>query len=484
MKASFLLCLLVPVLLATEAPAPPASIEEKEKKETVTIDGQEISYKVKASFLTLKDEKGKDRASLFHVTYLRMGVADRPKRPVTFCFNGGPGSSAVWLHLGGVGPRLVPTTPDGTATLPPPAVLQPNPFSILDVSDLVFIDPVSTGFSRPEGDTKKSEFHGVEEDITSVGDFIRRWTSENDRWSSPKYLLGESYGGIRAAGLAQHLQDRYGMNLNGVILLSSLLDFRTLRSGPGDDLSHAVFLPAFTATARYHNKIEGEMATLHEEARAFAFGDYTRVLLQGHEASAEDRERVAATLQTLTSLPAAFWLENHLRISPARFRRELLREQQLTLGRFDSRVAWPAISPQDDYPDYDPSYRVAYGAFATAINDYLSRELDWKGHHPYEILTSKVHPWNWGRKNSILNVTDKLATSLRDNPDLRILVMAGYTDLATPPTGILQSLRTTRQIPESYRGNITTAWYQAGHMFYLNQPDLEKMRADLVNFIR
>jgi carboxypeptidase C (cathepsin A) len=454
------------------------------KQDSVTIAGKKIDYRVTASTLVLKSEDDKDRASIFHVAYERIGLQDRHKRPVMFAFNGGPGSSAVWLHMGALGPRIVPTTPDGTQTIPPPITFQENPHSILDVADIVFIDPVSTGFSRAEGETNANEFHGVSGDISSVGDFIRRWITENDRWASPKYLLGESYGGVRATGLADHLQDEHGMTLNGVVLLSSLIDFRTLRSNKADDLSYAVFLPALTATSHFHKKISGDRDALVKEAYTFAFGAYSQALLKGADISTEEKESVAAQLEKFTSLPASLFIESNLRLSSTRYRKELLRDESKVLGRFDARIAWPATNSSEDYPSYDPSYAVAYGAFSTAINDYLSRDLGWEGHHPYKILTGDVRPWNWGTSNSVLNMTRNLENAMRENPNLKVLVMCGYTDLATPPANMQYSISHLFDIPDERRKAIEFTWYEAGHMFYLNQPDLEKMRKDLVKFIK
>ena len=454
------------------------------KQDAVTIAGKKIDYKVTASTLSLKTAKDEDRASIFHVAYERIGMSDRHKRPIVFAFNGGPGSSAVWLHMGALGPRIVPTTPDGTKTLPPPLIIKENPQSILDVADIVFIDPVSTGFSRAKGKTKAAEFHGVNGDIRSVGDFIRRWVTENDRWASPKYLLGESYGGIRAAGLADHLQDEFGMSLNGVVLLSSLIDFRTLRSNVADDLSYSVFFPGLTATSHYHQKIQGNRNELVEQARAFAFGTYSQALLKGAAISAKEKKSVADQMAKFTGLPASLFVETNLRLSSTRFRKELLRDESKVLGRFDARIAWPSTSPESDYASYDPSYSVAYGAFSTAINDYLSRDLGWEGHHPYKILTSDVRPWDWGTSNSVVNMARNLESAMRENPDLRILVMCGYTDLATPPANMQYSIDHLFNIPNERRKAIKFTWYEAGHMFYLNQPDLEKMRTDLVDFIK
>ena len=416
------------------------SLKEATKQDSVTIDGKKIDYKVTASTLTLKTETDEDRASIFHVSYERIGIPDRHKRPVMFAFNGGPGSSAVWLHMGALGPRIVPTTPDGTKTLPPPVTVQENPQSILDVADIVFIDPVSTGFSRAEGETNANEFHGVGGDIRSVGDFIRRWVTENDRWASPKYLLGESYGGVRATGLADHLQEEFGMSLNGVVLLSSLIDFRTLRSNTADDLSYSVFFPGLVATSHYHQKISGDRDALVKEARAFSFGPYAQALLKGAAIPEDEKKAIATKMAKFTGLPEALFLETNLRLSSTRYRKELLRSERKVLGRFDARIAWPASSPESDYPSYDPSYAVAYGAFSTSINDYLSRDLGWEGHHPYKILTGDVRPWNWGTSNSVLNMTRHLESAMRENPNLRVLVMCGYTDLATPPANMQYSI--------------------------------------------
>ncbi|MCP5537389.1 MAG: peptidase S10 [Akkermansiaceae bacterium] len=450
-----------------------------EKQASVTIEGKQIDYTVRTSRLVLKKEDGKARASVFNVAYIRNGVKDVSKRPVLFAFNGGPGSSAVWLHLGALGPRIVPTSADGTEALKPPLTVKENPFSILDVADLVFIDPVSTGYSRSED--SKERFHGVDEDIESVGDFIRRWITENKRWSSPKYILGESYGGVRAAGLAQHLQSRYGMTLNGVVLLSGLMDFSTLNPGDGNDLAYIAYLPAYTAIAHYHGKLKGDRDTLVKNAREFAAGPYATALLKGYTLDDASRKKVAAELAALTSLPEELVLRYDLRINPSRFRKDLLRSENKVLGRFDARTAWPVQDKAGDFPSYDPSMSVAMGAFSTAMLGYLADGLGWLDDRPYEII-AQVGAWNWGKKNGFVNMAPRLAAAMRDNPHLRVLVQCGHADLATPAGGILHTVA-HMNVPAPQRKNISVAWYDAGHMFYLNQPDLEKMRKDLVAFL-
>lgn len=479
------------VLIGTSAciaqekkPEAPSKLPEPVVREaTVTVEGQVIPYKVTSAKLQLKRSDGKARASVFHISYERTDVEDPATRPVLFAFNGGPGSSSVWLHLGALGPRLVPTSPDGTQPLTPPLRVVNNPHSILDVADLVFIDPVSTGYSRPEDGVKGAEFHSVQGDIESVGDFIRRWVTEHHRWGSPKFILGESYGGIRAAGLTHHLQSRYGMNLNGVVLLSSLLDFRTLRSGPGDDIGNIIYLPGFTAAAHHHGKIQGNRDKLVQQARSYANGPYANLLLRGTDLDDKTRTAAAKHLSELTGIPPAIWIETDLRLSSSRFRKELLRREGRVLGRFDARVAWPAASKDSDYPNYDPSYAVAHGAFSTCMLGYLTGELGWKEDNPYEIISGNVH-WDWGTKNGFVNLSSRLATAMQNNPALRVLIQCGYTDLATPPGGIQHSIRHMFSVPAERRHAIEFAWYDAGHMFYLNEPDLAKMRRDLVRFVQ
>ena len=451
---------------------------------SITINGKSVPYKVSTGKLQLKQDDGKARASIFHVSYVRTDVKDPATRPVMFAFNGGPGSSAVWLHIGVLGPKVVKLPGDGTLAPVPPVRVVDNPLSILDVCDLVFIDPVSTGYSRAEKDTKPDDFHGLDEDIESVGDFIRRWVSENDRWSSPKFLLGESYGGIRAAGLSNHLQSRYGMSLNGVVLLSTLLDFSTLQPAQGNDLSYEVYLPAFTGTAHFHKKIQGDRDAMVEECTGFAFGEYAAALIKGNSLDLENRAALAGKLSKFTGIDAAIWLAHDLRLDPSFFRAELLRKEGKVLGRFDGRVAWDATDKAADSPEYDPSYSLAYGAFSTAMLDYLGHDLGYKEDQPYEILTGKVQPWRWNTSNEVVNLSDRLSSAMRDNPHLKVLVMSGYTDLATPRESVAYSVRHLLGLSETIRANIQTSYFDGGHMFYLNPPDLLKARTDLVKFIQ
>ena len=465
----------------TEATKPPEPIV---RESSVTIAGKKIPYKVTTGKLQIKDDLGKPRASIFSVSYERTDVTDQQIRPIMFAFNGGPGSSAVWLHIGVLGPKIIKLPGDGTVAPYPPIRITDNPLSVLDVCDLVFIDPVSTGYSRAEKDIKPGDFHGLDEDIASVGDFIRRWIGEHDRWASPKFILGESYGGVRAAGLAHHLQSRYGMSLNGVILLSSLLDFATLQTAQGNDLSYEVFLPSLTGVAHFHKKIQGDRDALVKQSTEFAFGDYAAALLKGTSLDSATRITTANKLEEFSGIDAAVWIANDLRLDPMFFRAELLRKEGKVLGRFDARVAWDSTDPTAQMPTYDPSYSLAYGAFSTAMMDYLGRDLGYKEDNPYEIITGKVQPWRWDSSNEVVNLSGKLATAMRDNPRLRVLVMGGRTDLATPPEGVAYSIRHMHNLPLNVRKNISSTFYDGGHMFYLNPPDLAKCREDIVDFIK
>ncbi len=498
--ASLVFCVTTVCLRAAEheatAPAPPKEKEaandaapEKQaaqvkSKHSVTIDGHVISYVATAGKLQLKQDDGKPRASIFHVSYERTDETDTTKRPVLFAFNGGPGAASVWLHLGMLGPKRIAIPGDGTTAPVPPATYSDNPESILDACDLVFIDPVSTGFSVPEKDVKAGDFHGVEEDIDSVGDFIRRWVTEHKRWASPKYLIGESYGGIRAAGLARHLQSSYGMTLNGVVLLSSLLDFATLNPAEANDLPFILYLPAYTSVARYHGKIKGDPGSLAAESRQFAFGEYATALLQGSDLPVSARHKIAERISQLTGIDAKIILRCDLRLDPSRFRAELLRAEGKIIGRFDARVLGDAGDPDVQNADSDPSLSLAFGVFSTAMMQYLAAELDYHEDQPYEVLSNKLGGWHWNANNGYVDLGWRLSAALRDNPHLRVLVMSGACDLATPADVIAYSIRHLQGLPASARKNITFACFQGGHMFYLNPPDLKKARKDVLAFLK
>lgn len=455
---------------------------------TVSIQGKSIAYTATAGHLTLTQEDGTIRAKVFFVAYTKKGEKDPTKRPLTFSFNGGPGSSSVWLHLGVLGPRRVLMNDDGT-TLPPPYELVDNDYSWLDMTDLVFIDPVSTGYSRAaDPETANKEFHGYRQDIESVGAFIQRYVSDNKRWRSPKHLVGESYGTTRAAGLSEHLQSRYGMYLNGVILVSAVLNFQTIRFNEGNDLPYVMFLPTYTATAHYHQQLSDRanaenLDTLLRYSREFAEGDYTKRLMMGDRLSDRDKASFEYDARQWMGVSYQYAERSNFRLNIHKYCAELLRDSAKVIGRFDSRYTGPSTNQLSEWMGTDPSHHPTIaGCFGTCINDYLTRELNVSTTLPYEVLTGRVHPWDFGNaENQYLNVAPALRDAMVMNPDLKVWILNGYYDLATPFFATEYTIN-HMDLPSSLRPNITMSYYEAGHMMYLVKTELEKMRQGAEEF--
>jgi carboxypeptidase C (cathepsin A) len=460
----------------------------------ITLGGVAVPYTATAGTLLLKEEDGRPKASMFFVYYSRDGVKDLGKRPITYTFNGGPGSSSVWLHLGAFGPRRVVMEADGPETTPPsppapPFRLVDNSESLLDDTDLVFIDPVTTGFSREVPGEDPQQFHGYQEDLESVGEFIRLWTARYGRWESPKFLAGESYGTTRAAGLSHYLQDRHGMYLNGIVLLSSILNFQTARFEVGNDLPYPLFLPTYTATAWYHKKLpddlqRGSLQAAVAEAEKFALGDYTLALAQGSRLAPEARRDIAARLARFTGLSAGFLERTNLRPEIQAFVKELLRDQRTTVGRLDSRYQGIDRDAAGEGNEFDPSYAAIQGAFTAMFNHYVADELGFKSDLPYEILTDRVRPWSYREaSNRFLNVAEDLRRAMAENPALRVFLAKGYYDLATPFFAAEYTFDHLGFEPD-YLQRVTKAEYQAGHMMYVRKADREKLKADVAAFFR
>ncbi|MGW0802167.1 S10 family peptidase [Nonomuraea sp. NPDC002799] len=451
-------------------------------------DGQ--AYTAVTGTMVLREEGFTDgkfdglrpKAEMFITSYTLDG-ADPRGRPVTFAFNGGPGSSSVWLHLGVLGPRRV-VMGDAGALLPPPYDLIDNEESLLAVSDLVFIDPVSTGFSRAAEGEQAEPFHGFTGDLESVGEIVRLWTTRNGRWMSPKFLAGESYGTVRAAGLADHLQSRYGMYLNGVMLISSVLDFITGEFNEGNDLAYALYLPTYAAIAHYHG-LHGDrpLAEVLREAEQFAERDYLWALARGNRLSAADRAAAVARIAALSGLSEDYVDRVNLRIEHVRFFTELLRSRRLTVGRLDGRfTGWDPDAGREHF-SADPSMNAIMGPYSSALNHYLRAELGYANDLPYEVLTGRVQPWSYKEfEGAHVTVVDKLSAAMRANPHLRVHVACGYHDGATPYYAAEHTLAHL-PVPAELARNVEFRYYEAGHMMYVHEPSRLRQSADLAAFV-
>jgi carboxypeptidase C (cathepsin A) len=496
-----LVCLLTLALGAAPCPAqdPPAGAPKGERKadtsrealsestHTITVDGAKLEYMATAGTLPLKEDDGKVTANVFFVAYTKTRVKDLARRPITFAFNGGPGSSSVWLHLGMLGPKRVLMGDEGEAPAPPYHLVE-NEETLLDLTDLVFIDPVTTGYSRAADPQNASKFHGVQEDIQAVGSFIRLYTTRFNRWESPKFLCGESYGTTRAAGLAGYLQERQGMYLNGIILISTVLNFETIAFDEGNDLSYVLFLPTYAATAWYHKKLapdlQADLRKTLAEVEKFAEGEYAHALLRGDRLSAEEAKQVRAKLARYTGLPEDFVARSNLRIDISRFTKQLLHSERLLVGRFDSRVKGPDLDAVADRPDYDPSYAAVQGVYTAAMNQYARGELKYETDLNYEVLTGRVQPWDFGSaRNRYLNVAPTLRGAMTRNRELRVFVANGLYDLATPYFATEYTFNHLGG-ESSLSDRWSMAYYEAGHMMYVQKASRQKLKRDLAGFVQ
>ncbi len=463
-----------------------------ERKHTLTVGRKKLAYTSQTGRIVLREEVVDDgkaagfkaKASVFITSYT-LDDADRKKRPVVFAFNGGPGSSSVWLHLGLLGPRRVVSGDAGTPVSPPYDLVD-NPQSLLAHADLVFIDPVSTGFSRPVDGEKSTEYSGFTRDIESVGEVIRLWTSRNGRWMSPKFLAGESYGTIRAAGLAAYLQGRHGMYLNGILLISSVLDLATVDFKEGNDQPYALYLPTYAAIAHYHGKHPGRtLSEVVAEAEAYAADAYPRLLARGARMTDSERRAAVAKVARLTGVSRTYVDRVNLRIEHIRFFTELLRADGRSVGRLDGRfVGWEPDGGLE-HMTADPSYSHIIGPYTAALNQYVREDLGYENDLPYEILSGTVHKaWSYkefeGRAVSVVN---DLAEAMRANPHLKVHVACGYYDGATPHFAA-EHVIAHLPIPAELRGNVEFAYYEAGHMMYVHEPSRMRQSADLADFIR
>jgi carboxypeptidase C (cathepsin A) len=466
--------------------------EKSVTRHTVTVDGQKIDYTATAGTIILRNDQGEPIALFGYTAYTKDGVKNPANRPITFSYNGGPGSSSIWLHMGVMGPRRV-VLKDPEATPPAPYELTDNQYSMLDATDIVMVDPVGTGLSRAVGKSKNKDFWGVDQDISSVSNFIKSYISANNRWNSPKYLLGESYGTTRSAGIADYLQQREGIALNGIVLVSTVLDLRTIAFGDADNLPYEIYLPTYAAVAWYHDQLANKPEDLEGflgEARRFASHEYAQALMQGDELPQSQHSEVINKLAYFTGLSKDYIDRADLRITEPEFAKELLRKEGKTVGRLDSRYVGYSMDNLSQGARYDPQSTAISPAFTTMFFKYYHEELQFGQDKQYHVSAYSLpdFDWDWKRRGGSFFPTSPttapdLAEAMTKNPNLKVLVLNGYFDLATPFMGAEYTMDHL-DIPKELESNISMKYYHSGHMIYIHKSSLEKMHNDVDTFIQ
>lgn len=482
-----------PALLYAQEDGEPAAEPQPARWQTqhsIQMGGESVAYDATVGSIILRDAKDSPSAELFYTAYIRTGVGSSGPRPIVFSYNGGPGSASFWLHMGIMGPRRV-VTPNVGQQAPPPYPVEDNQYTLLDIADIVMIDPVGTGFSRPVGDTPGTDFWGLDEDAASLTQFIRRFLSEYQRWNSPRYLLGESYGTTRSAVLARHLQ-RANIDLNGIVLVSAVLDFNTILFPEGADIPYIVNLPSYAVTAAYHDALPGgtpdDMPAFTAEVERWALTDYATTLLAGTAVDPTVRNTVLQQMHEYTGLGTDFLDKADLRVSAPEFEQELLKSQGLTVGRLDARFTGPTGDLLSTRPSHDPQSSAISSAYTSAFNSYVREELGYDGEREY-VPSGMAGPWKWERGDNIgfglagiPNVAPDLATAMRRNPNLEVLLINGIYDLATPYFAAVWTMDHMGLSPD-LRDNIERADFAAGHMMYVEQDLLQQWRDTLEGFI-
>ena len=475
-------------------PTPPPPKEESSVTEhSMKIGAQTVPYKAIAGTILLKNEKEEPQALIYSTTYARTDVKDMSQRPISFIYNGGPGSASVWLHMGAFGPRRV-VTASAEATPPPPYKVTDNANTLLDKTDMVFIDPVGTGFSHAVGKAQDKDFWGIDQDVKSLAQFITLYVSRNNRWNSPKFLIGESYGTFRSAALSNYLQAHDGMDYNGIVLISNVLDLGTISFHLGSDLPYVFYLPSYAAAAFYHKTLPNPPANLNEfliETRRFAETEYLAALMKGSKLTAAEKSEMAKKLSRYTGLSEDYLLKANLRVSLSQFREELQRSRGLTTGRLDARFSGPTYDLLSEFAESDPQSTAVTGAFTAAFNSYVRDELKFAQDRTYHTISEGVgQNWDWKHETrrgggffpGSPNVMGDLVQALLANPHLHVEVENGLYDLATPFFATEYSMDHLG-LPDTLQKNIRLQYYEAGHMMYLRDEDLTKLKGNIGAFI-
>jgi carboxypeptidase C (cathepsin A) len=482
-----------PPAAATPAADAAAAKEESSVTEhTIKVGGQSIAYKATVGSIQIKNDAGEATALIFYTAYTKSDVKELSQRPVAFIYNGGPGSASIWLHMGAFGPRRV-ITKDADYTPPAPYQVADNANTLLDHTDMVFVDPVGTGFSHAVGKSQNKDFWGVDPDVHSIGQFVELYVSRNDRWNSPKFLIGESYGTFRSAALANYLQSRESMSINGIVLISSVLDLGTISFPPGSDLSYILYLPSYAATAWYHKMLKDRPADLNvflADARKFAAGEYANALMKGSRLTPAERSDIAKKLSHFTGLSEDYLLKADLRVVLPQFTAELQRSRGLITGRLDSRFSGLNYDPLSEYGQSDPQSDATSSAYVAIFNTYVRNELKFGQDKKYNPLNYQANgAWTWTHQGTggfgfpgAPNTEQDLIQAMLSNPHLKVEVENGLYDLATP---FFESEYTMEHLglPEKLLKNIQQKYYEAGHMMYVRDEDLAKLKANIAAFI-
>lgn len=464
--------------------AGPAEEKISTTPHTIRLDGREIKYTATAGTLPIRLDNGQVVARMFFVAYTKDGE-DVRTRPLSFLYNGGPGAATIWLHMGSFAPRAVQMGDDGLQPAPPYKLVD-NESSLIDVSDMVFVDAVSTGYSRMTPGNSSAQFHGQSGDLRAFGEFINEYLTHFSRWPSPKYLIGESYGTIRSAGLSKEIQERHGIELNGIALISSLLTYQTLSPSPDNDVAYAANIETFTADAWYHKKLPQDLQRLTvkeavDQSRAFAWGEYMTALTKGNTLTDAERTAMAAKLARFTGLPQAFILNANLRVTAERFRKELLRDKRLSIGRLDGR--WTSIDADaaGEREEFDISNTALQGPYTAMFQEYVRNELKWETdlHYP---TSGNVRPWTYD-ENRYMDMTESLRSAMAHNPFLKVFVAIGYYDMATIMGGAEFNF-THLAYDKSVVDRVSYGYYEAGHMIYTRPSEHKKLKADIAKFIQ